>query len=141
MEWRWGRAFVFFLQKKYRPGFLWGQLVSWFKQTIYDPSASLSADRRGSMSLPDPESAFSIDSRYATPARPLVATTPHHTTQGGGHRCDSNAISGACTFAVVSSGARTQLLVPRFEGEEQGKAPQQTQETPSEGTEATDPLT
>ena len=50
------------LQKKYRPGFLWGQLVSWFKQTIYDPSASLSADRRGSMSLPDPESAFSIDS-------------------------------------------------------------------------------
>ena len=29
-----------------------------FKQTIYDPSASLSADRRGTMSLPDPESAY-----------------------------------------------------------------------------------
>jgi hypothetical protein len=32
--------------------------VGWFKQTVYDPSASLSAERRGSMSLPDPESAY-----------------------------------------------------------------------------------
>jgi hypothetical protein len=33
--------------------------VSWFKQTIYNPEASLSAERRGTMSLPDPESAYS----------------------------------------------------------------------------------
>jgi hypothetical protein len=47
------------MKKKYQPHFAWGQLVSWFKQTIYDPSASLSAERRGTMSLPDPESAYS----------------------------------------------------------------------------------
>ena len=47
------------MRKKYQQHFAWGQLVSWFKQTIYDPSASLSADRRGTMSLPDPESAYS----------------------------------------------------------------------------------
>ena len=47
------------MKKKYQPHFAWGQLVSWFKQTSYDPSASLSADRRGTMSLPDPESAYS----------------------------------------------------------------------------------
>lgn len=46
------------LCKTYRPHYLWGQLVSWFKQTVYDPSASLSADRRGTLSLPDPESAY-----------------------------------------------------------------------------------
>ena len=46
------------MRKKYQQHFAWGQLVSWFKQTIYDPSASLSADRRGTMSLPDPESAY-----------------------------------------------------------------------------------
>ena len=46
------------MKKKYQPHFTWGQTVSWFKQTIYDPSASLSADRRGTMSLPDPESAY-----------------------------------------------------------------------------------
>ena len=46
------------MKKKYQPHFTWGQMVAWFKQTIYDPSASLSADRRGTMSLPDPESAY-----------------------------------------------------------------------------------
>eukprot|EP00668_Euglena_longa_P031445 GGOE01040647.1.p1 GENE.GGOE01040647.1~~GGOE01040647.1.p1 ORF type:complete len:963 (+),score=216.69 GGOE01040647.1:35-2923(+) len=44
--------------KKYASHFIWGQLAAWFKQTIYDPSASLSADRRGTVSLPDPESAY-----------------------------------------------------------------------------------
>uniref|UniRef100_A0A7S1SLP8 SET domain-containing protein n=1 Tax=Tetraselmis chuii TaxID=63592 RepID=A0A7S1SLP8_9CHLO len=44
--------------KKYRPGFLWGQMSAWYKQTVRDPSASLSADRRGTVSLPDPESCF-----------------------------------------------------------------------------------
>ena len=42
--------------RKYNPGYLWGQLICWNRQKIYDPSASLSADRRGTMSLPDPES-------------------------------------------------------------------------------------
>ncbi|KAK9818057.1 hypothetical protein WJX72_006388 [[Myrmecia] bisecta] len=44
--------------KPYRPAYLWGQLTAWFKQTVYDPTASLSADRRGTVSLPDPESAY-----------------------------------------------------------------------------------
>lgn len=87
------------LSKKYRPGFLWGQMSAWYKQTVRgsrccdfrmhcclcmhacnprqlpltavlvwvvarqvrDPSASLSADRRGTVSLPDPESCFGKD--------------------------------------------------------------------------------
>ena len=31
---------------------MWGQLVSWFKQTIVCPEASLSQDRRGTLSYP-----------------------------------------------------------------------------------------
>lgn len=54
--------------KRYRPQFLWGQLVSWFKQTIYDPSASLSADRRGTLSLPDLESCYCQVSGLPSPA-------------------------------------------------------------------------
>lgn len=46
------------LSKTYRPGYVWGQLSMWHKQTVADPTASLSADRRGALSLPDVESAF-----------------------------------------------------------------------------------
>lgn len=37
---------------------MWGQLSGWYKQTVYDPTASLSAERRGTLSMPDIESAF-----------------------------------------------------------------------------------
>lgn len=46
------------LSKKYSSHFIWGQLVVWFKQTVNDPAASLSADRRGTLSLPDIESCY-----------------------------------------------------------------------------------
>jgi hypothetical protein len=46
------------LAKKYGPWFIWGQMSGWFKQTVYDPTASLSAERRGTISLPDVESAY-----------------------------------------------------------------------------------
>ena len=49
------------LIKKYLPNYPWGQLVAWFKQTVYDPTASLSAERRGTISLPDIDSAYSGD--------------------------------------------------------------------------------
>ena len=54
--------------KKYGPNHLWGQLVFWFKQTINEPNASLSADRRGTLSLPDIESA-SGGSKYGSSTR------------------------------------------------------------------------
>lgn len=44
--------------KKYGAHFIWGQLVMWYKQTVNDPTASLSAERRGSLSLPDIESCY-----------------------------------------------------------------------------------
>ncbi|KAL4445829.1 hypothetical protein ABPG77_009028 [Micractinium sp. CCAP 211/92] len=47
------------LRKVYRPLYIWGQLSGWFKQTVNDPTASLSAERRGTISLPDIESSFS----------------------------------------------------------------------------------
>jgi hypothetical protein len=42
--------------KEYDPGYIWGQLIGWFKQTVDKPNASLSADRRGTLSMPDLES-------------------------------------------------------------------------------------
>ncbi|KXZ45516.1 hypothetical protein GPECTOR_53g102 [Gonium pectorale] len=46
------------LCKRYGPWFMWGQLSGWYKQTVYDPTASLSAERRGTLSLPDVESFY-----------------------------------------------------------------------------------
>lgn len=42
--------------KEYDASFIWGQLVGWFKQTVDKPNASLSAERRGVLSVPDLES-------------------------------------------------------------------------------------
>lgn len=38
--------------RKYSSLFVWGQLVAWYKQTIAQPQASLSQDRRGTLSYP-----------------------------------------------------------------------------------------
>jgi len=38
--------------KSYKGTMLWGQLVGWFKQTVVNPEASLSQDRRGTLSNP-----------------------------------------------------------------------------------------
>ena len=46
------------LSKRYGSTFIWAQLSGWFKQTVYDPTASLSAERRGTISLPDIESCY-----------------------------------------------------------------------------------
>lgn len=48
--------------KDYEPPYVWGQLIGWFKQTVDKPNASLSADRRGTLSYPDLES-FIIEKR------------------------------------------------------------------------------
>ena len=53
------------LSKKYGPGFLWGQLNGWYKQTVFDPTASLSAERRGTISMPDVEACYGQRSRYS----------------------------------------------------------------------------
>ncbi|KAG2481828.1 hypothetical protein HYH03_019206, partial [Edaphochlamys debaryana] len=59
------------LCKRYGPWFMWGQLSGWFKQTVYDPTASLSAERRGTLSLPDVESCYGTRARYTAKVRPL----------------------------------------------------------------------
>lgn len=46
--------------KEYESHYIWGHLVGWFKQTVDKPNASLSADRRGTLSMPDLES-FIVD--------------------------------------------------------------------------------
>jgi hypothetical protein len=43
---------------------VWAQLSSWYKQTVYDPTASLSAERRGTLSLPDIESCYNTKEKY-----------------------------------------------------------------------------
>ncbi|CAK9112670.1 Histone-lysine N-methyltransferase ATXR3 (Protein SET DOMAIN GROUP 2) (Trithorax-related protein 3) (TRX-related protein 3) [Durusdinium trenchii] len=50
---------VFTEAKKYQSGYVWGHMSGWFKQTVASPDASLSAERRGTLSLPDIQSCFS----------------------------------------------------------------------------------
>ena len=59
-----GRAASSNLVKRYGALFIWGQLSGWFKQTVYDPTASLSAERRGTLSLPDPDSCYGSGRQY-----------------------------------------------------------------------------
>ena len=47
---------VYKSNKEYGATYIWGQLVGWFKQTVDKPNASLSADRRGTLSMPDLDS-------------------------------------------------------------------------------------
>lgn len=61
-------------KKRYGTHYLWGQSASWFKQTIYDPTASLSADRRGCLSLPDPDSAKPYTSKGPQSRHTLLAS-------------------------------------------------------------------
>ena len=62
-------------KKRYGASFLWGQSASWFKQTIYDPTASLSADRRGCLSLPDPDSCRAYSSGTGAQSRQYFLET------------------------------------------------------------------
>ncbi|KAK9830947.1 hypothetical protein WJX81_000882 [Elliptochloris bilobata] len=65
------------LAKKYGPGFIWGQLNGWYKQTVYDPTASLSAERRGTVSLPDIDSCYGtgVKTRYTAKERESLFET------------------------------------------------------------------
>lgn len=47
---------VFKGAKEYDPLYIWGQLTGWYKQSVDKPNASLSADRRGTLSYPDLDS-------------------------------------------------------------------------------------
>jgi len=55
--------------KEYESSFIWGQLAGWFKQTVDKPNASLSSEKRGTLSYPDLES-FLIKQ----PPRPINCT-------------------------------------------------------------------
>ncbi|XP_024381473.1 histone-lysine N-methyltransferase ATXR3 isoform X3 [Physcomitrium patens] len=45
-------------RKSYSKNYVWGQLISWFRQTSVDPGASLVQDRRGCLMLPDISSCY-----------------------------------------------------------------------------------
>jgi len=65
--------------KKYGAHFIWGQLVMWYKQTVNDPTASLSAERRGSLSLPDIESCYNRNyGSYTSKDRKLLLEQLEH---------------------------------------------------------------
>lgn len=57
-------AVVLLLLCRYGPLYVWAQLSSWYKQTVYDPTASLSAERRGTLSLPDVEACYNTKDKY-----------------------------------------------------------------------------
>lgn len=54
-----GKGFPTVSGKKYSPQYIWGCLSYWMKQTIESPDSSLSANRRGTISLPSFSSCFS----------------------------------------------------------------------------------
>ena len=65
--------------KKYGAHFIWGQLVMWYKQTVNDPTASLSAERRGTLSLPDIESCYHRQhGSYTSKDRKALLEQLHH---------------------------------------------------------------
>ena len=55
--------------KEYDPSYIWGQLVGWYKQTVDKPNASLSAERRGTLSMPDLESFITTVSKEESKKR------------------------------------------------------------------------
>lgn len=57
-------AVVLLRLRRYGPLYVWAQLSSWYKQTVYDPTASLSAERRGTLSLPDVEACYNTKDKY-----------------------------------------------------------------------------
>lgn len=64
------------MYKKYGPYFIWGQLNAWYKQTISDPTSSLSSERRGTIALPDIESCFvAAKNRYTAKVNIMKPST------------------------------------------------------------------
>ena len=55
--------------KEYDPGYIWGQLWGWYKQSVDKPNASLTTDRRGTITLPDLDS-FDLDKPLRRGIRP-----------------------------------------------------------------------
>ena len=60
---------VFKGAKEYETTYIWGQLAGWYKQSVEKPNASLSADRRGTLSYPDLES-FDLQKPHKKSNRP-----------------------------------------------------------------------
>ena len=61
--------------KSYKGTMLWGQLVGWFKQTVVNPEASLSQDRRGTLSNPVFSGSFvhvSLDYPFQKKTEPVL---------------------------------------------------------------------
>lgn len=48
----------YMFRKSYSKNYIWGQLISWFRQTSTDPGATLVQDRRGCLMLPDISSCY-----------------------------------------------------------------------------------
>lgn len=77
--------------KEYQAHHIWGQLVGWYKQTVDKPNSSLSADRRGSLSMPD-ISSFLISAKNQenlTSGR-QTARKGNSRSRRGGRRQDSD---------------------------------------------------
>jgi hypothetical protein len=60
---------------RYRSGFLWGILSGWARPAGGDALVALGTDRRGCLTLPDPDCCYlPVDTRALL--RPLVPTPP-----------------------------------------------------------------
>ena len=87
-------------RKKYSQYFIWGQLNGWFKQTVYDPAATLSAERRGTLSLPDVESAYGMSAVARYDAK-VCCDNQYPLATDSGAQCHSDRAIRYCTSSYV----------------------------------------
>lgn len=78
--------------KEYQAHHIWGQLVGWYKQTVDKPNSSLSADRRGSLSMPDISSFyFSEKNQEGLESGKTINNKKKSSRGGGGKRHHSDS--------------------------------------------------
>lgn len=79
---QWSHSSLLSCWPRYGPHYIWAQLSSWFKQTVYDPTASLSADRRGTLSLPEVESCYTTKEKYDSRVSQEPLSSAYQSSQG-----------------------------------------------------------
>lgn len=91
--------------KEYDAGFIWGQLSAWFKQTVDKPNASLSADRRGTLAVPELDT-FIIDPKELLRTKKTNPKKVRSTQKNGKKNVDDSSSDGEVIISKSSTRTR-----------------------------------
>jgi hypothetical protein len=96
---------------RYGAHYVWGQLSTWYKQTVYDPTVSLSADRRGTLSLPDIENCYTAkeqyDLRVSSTAQQYSSTVVQQHGYTAAQQCSSTVVHHQSSQYCNTQASRT----------------------------------